>query len=185
MNAVVVGVGCLLGMVSGAALADYANDRAEIENLSNRYMIAVDAGDIETVMATWADDGVLDWVGGVETGKDAIRKAMSNFGGAAIIGTVPANATTRQRTHHHILNHVIDVDGNTAKTIAYWFGITNNTPQKDVQMLYMGHYEDELVKRNGKWLFKKRKVFNESLPNRALFYPGLGEKDPRKPAAAK
>jgi hypothetical protein len=52
-------------------------------------------------------------------------------------------------------------------------------------MLYMGHYEDELVKRNGKWLFKKRKVFNESLPNRALFYPGLGEKDPRKPAAAK
>jgi hypothetical protein len=32
---------------------------------------------------------------------------------------------------------------------------------------------------NGKWLFKKRKVFNESQPNRALFYPGLGEKDPR------
>jgi ketosteroid isomerase-like protein len=168
----------LLG-VSGAALASYADDRAEIENLSNRYMVAVDAGDIETVMATWAEDGVLDWVGGVENGKAAIRKAMSNFGGARAV-TIPESATSRPRTHHQIINHVIDVNGNTAKTIAYWFAMTNNTPQKDVQLLYFGHYEDELVKVNGKWLFKKRKVYNESQPNRAVFYPGLGEKDPRK-----
>jgi ketosteroid isomerase-like protein len=161
-------------------MADYANDRAEIENLSARYMVAVDAGDIETVMAAWAEDGVLDWVRGVENGKAAIRKAMSGFGGAAVTGTLPKDASTRQRMHHHILNHVIDVNGNTAKTVAYWFALTNNTPQKDVQLLYFGHYEDELVKENGRWLFKKRKVFNESQPNRALFYPGLGEKDPRK-----
>jgi ketosteroid isomerase-like protein len=170
---------CLAAAVP--AWADYANDRAEIENISARYMIAVDAGDIETVMATWADDGELDWVGGVEKGKDAIRKAMSHFGGGAIHGKIAAGATTRQRTQHHIVNHVIDVNGNTAKTIAYWFAITNNTPQKDVQLLYFGHYEDELVKRNGHWLFKLRKVYNESQPNRALFYPGIGEVDPRAP----
>ena len=181
MKRSLIGLGSLLlALLSSAALADYANDRAEIENISARYMVAVDSGDIETVMSTWADDGVLEWVRGVENGKDAIRKAMSNFGGAALIGTLPADAKTRQRTRHQIINHVIDVNGDTAKTTAYWFAMTNNTPQRDVQMLYMGHYEDELVKRNGKWLFKKRKVFNESLPNRALFYPGLGEKDPRK-----
>lgn len=168
----------LLGL-SGVAFASYADDRAEIENLSNRYMVAVDAGDIETVMATWAEDGVLDWVGGVEHGKAAIRKAMSNFGGARAVN-IPEGATSRPRTHHQIINHVIDVNGNTAKTIAYWFAMTNNTPQKDVQLFYFGHYEDELVKVNGKWLFKKRKVYNESQPNRAVFYPGLGEKDPRK-----
>ncbi len=167
---------CLLAM---PALADYANDRAEIENLSARYMIAVDAGDIDTVMSAWAEDGVLEWVRGVERGKAAIRKAMSGFAGAAAVRNLPEGATTRQRTHHHILNHVIDVNGNTARTIAYWFAITNNTPQKDVQLLYFGHYEDELVKQNGHWLFKKRKVFNESQPNRALFYPGLGETDTR------
>jgi ketosteroid isomerase-like protein len=168
----------MLLAVSSVCLASYADDRAQIENISNRYMIAVDAGDIETVMATWADDGVLDWVGGVEHGKAAIRKAMSNFGGARHVD-IPENATARPRAHHHILNHVIDVNGNTAKTIAYWFALTNNTPQKDVQLLYFGHYEDELIKINGHWLFKKRKVYNESQPNRALFYPGLGEKDPR------
>ncbi len=167
-----------LASIAQAALAGYADDRAEIENLSNKYMVAVDAGDIETVMSTWADDGVLEWVNGIERGKDAIRKAMSGFGGARRVD-IPEGATSRARTRHQIINHVIDVDGNTAKTIAYWFALTNNTPQKDVQLLYFGHYEDELAKVNGKWLFKKRKVFNESMQNRALFYPGLGEKDPR------
>jgi ketosteroid isomerase-like protein len=169
----------LLCLITAPAFADYANDRAEIENLSNKYMVAVDAGDIDTVMATWAEDGVLDWVRGVEHGAAAIRKAMSNFGGAAAARSIPDGATTRARTRHQIINHVIDVNGNTAKSTAYWFALTNNTPQKDVQLLYFGHYEDELVKVNGKWLFKLRKVYNESQPNRAMFYPGLGEKDPR------
>lgn len=172
-----IGMACVCAF-SAVALAGYADDRAEIENLSVKYMVAVDAGDIETVMSAWADGGVLDWVGGVENGKEAIRKAMSGFAGGRR-ETIPDGATSRPRTRHQIMNHVIEVNGNTAKSTAYWFAMTNRTPQKDVQLLYMGHYEDELVKQNGHWLFKKRKVYNESLQNRALFYPGLGEKDPR------
>jgi ketosteroid isomerase-like protein len=165
-------------LLAGTASAGYADDRAEIENLSNKYMVAVDAGDIETVMSTWAEDGVLEWVFGVERGKEAIRKAMSDFGGARKV-EIPEGATSRPRTRHQIINHVIDVEGDTATTTAYWFALTNNTPQGDVQLLYMGHYEDVLVRVDGRWLFKQRKVFNESRDNRALFYPGLGEKDPR------
>ena len=161
------------------AFASYADDHAEIENLSNRYMVAVDAGDMDTVMSAWADDGVLIWASGTERGKAAIRKAMSGFSGARA-AAIPRGATSWPRSRHFILNHVIDVQGDTAKSTAYWFEITNNTPQRDVQLVYFGHYEDELVKRNGHWLFKVRKVYNESLPNRALFYPGLGEKDPRQ-----
>ena len=89
---------------AGAALAGYADDRAEIENLSNRYMVAVDAGDIDTVMSTWAEDGVLEWVNGTEHGKAAIRKAMSNFGGARKV-EIPEGATSRPRTRHQIINH--------------------------------------------------------------------------------
>lgn len=171
--------GIIAATAAGTAWAGYADDRAEIENISNKYMVAVDAGDIETVMDTWAEDGVLEWVFGVEHGKAAIRKAMSGFGGARP-QAIPEGATSRPRTRHQIINHVIDVNGNTAKSTAYWFALTNNTPQGDVQLLYFGHYEDEMVKVNGKWLFKTRKVFNESMNNRALFYPGLGEKDPRQ-----
>src|SRR5688572_6666724 len=165
-------------LMAAQAWAGYADDRAEIENISNKYMVAVDAGDIETVMSTWAEDGVLEWVNGIERGKAAIRKAMSNFGGARKV-EIPEGATSRPRTRHQIINHVIDVEGDTARTTAYWFALTNSTPQKDVQLLYMGHYEDLLVRVNGKWLFKTRKVFNESQNNRAVVYPGLGEKDPR------
>ena len=166
-------------VMSAATWASYADDRAEIENLSNRYMIAVDSGDMDSVMATWAADGVLVWADGTEHGKEAIRKAMSGFSQGRA-KSVPEGATSWPRSRHFILNHVIDVNGNTAKTLAYWFEITNNSPQKDVQLVYFGHYEDELVKQNGHWLFKVRKVYNESLSNRSLFYPGLGEKNPHK-----
>ena len=50
--------------VASAQQPSYAEDRALIENMSNHYMVAVDAGDIDTVMDTWAEDGVLNWVGG-------------------------------------------------------------------------------------------------------------------------
>jgi ketosteroid isomerase-like protein len=174
----------LFTALSGGVFADYANDRAEIENLSNKYMVAVDAGDIETVMSTWHPDGVLVWVGGTETGAAEIREAMSNFGGARYV-PIPDGATSRQRTRHQIINHVIEVDGDTATTTAYWFAMTNDTPQGDVQLLYMGHYEDILVRENGKWLFKSRKVYNENRDNKMLWYPELGEIDPRtrKPPA--
>jgi hypothetical protein len=180
MKAIATRAALVLLFLAPLARADYANDRALIENVSNRYMVAVDAGDIDTVMSTWAEDGVLEWVYGVEHGKAAIRKAMSGFVGGASRDPLPAGANSRPRTRHQIINHVIDVDGDSAKTIAYWFAFTNKTPQKDVQILYFGHYEDDLVRVGGKWLFKHRRVFNESQPNRAIFYPGLGEKDPRK-----
>ena len=172
----------LLGILAlgvwGTALGSYADDRAEIENLSNRYMIAVDAGDMDTVMATWADDGVLIWANGTEKGKVAIRKAMSGFS-TMRTASMPKGATEWPRSRHFILNHVIDVKGDTARTVAYWFEITNKTPQKDVQLVYFGHYEDQLVRVHGHWLFTSRKVFNESLSNKALFYSVLGEKQPR------
>ena len=164
--------------VWASALASYADDRAEIENLSNRYMVAVDSGDMETVMDAWADDGVLVWADGVENGKAAIRRAMSGFAGSRT-RSIPAGTTSWPRSRHFIVNHVIDVNGDTARSIAYWFEITNNTPQHDVQLVYFGHYEDELIKRDGHWLFKLRKVYNESLTNRALVYPALGEISPR------
>ena len=36
---------CCSVSLTSVGLASYADDRAEIENLSNRYMVAVDAGD--------------------------------------------------------------------------------------------------------------------------------------------
>jgi uncharacterized protein (TIGR02246 family) len=173
----------LAGLVATPAAAEvtpeqYAVARAEIVNLSNRLMIASDAQDAETYANSFAKDGVLNWIGGVEHGREEIRKAIAEW--RLKVDAVPQGATSRPRTRHFVLNHDIKVDANgkTGKGLVYWFALTNKTPQKDVQLLYFGHVVEYYVKEDGKWLFSKREVFNESLTNRAPFYPELGETDP-------
>jgi hypothetical protein len=56
---------------------------------------------------------------------------------------------------------VIKVDGNKAAGRSYWFHYSNDNPQRKGVFDGFGHYEDELVKTNGKWLFTKRKIYNE------------------------
>ena len=75
MKSIRLTIALAASLLAASAWAGYADDRAEIENVSNKYMVAVDAGDIETVMSTWAEHGVLVWVFGTEVGKAAIRKA--------------------------------------------------------------------------------------------------------------
>ena len=175
-----VGVGEANAQVSPQ---DFAAAHAEITNLSNRLMIASDAQDAETYARSFAKEGVLDWVYGVEHGREEIRKAIHEW--RLKVDAAPAGATSRPRTRHFVLNHDITLsdDGKTGKGLVYWFAMTNKTPQKDVQPLYFGHVVEYYVKEDGRWVFSKREVFNESLTNRALYYPELGEIDPA--AAAK
>lgn len=190
------GMGRIMAGVAAIALAtiavpaaaqvsatEYSNARSEIVNLSNRLMIASDAQDADTYAESFAKNGVLNWIGGVEHGREEIRKAIAEWRGRTEAG--PVGATSRPRTRHFVLNHDITInpDGKTGKGRVYWFALTNRTPQKDVQLLYFGHVIEDYVKEDGKWVFSKREVFNESLTNRALFYPELGEKAPAAPAA--
>lgn len=156
----------------------YAIDRAAIVNLSNRLMIASDAQDADTYAECFARDGVLNWIGGVEHGREEIRQAIAEWRGR--IDPLPTDATSRPRTRHFVLNHDITInpDGKTGTGRVYWFALTNKTPQHDVQVLYFGHVMEHYVKENGTWLFSAREVFNESLTNRAPYYPDLGEVDP-------
>lgn len=163
--------------------AEYAVARAEIVNLSSRLMIAFDALDADTYADCFAKDATLNWIGGVENGREAIRKALTAWRVRMSDTNIAPDATSRQRTHHFVLNHNVTIEqgGKTGKGIVYWFALTNRTPQKDVQPLYFGHVVEYYVKEDGKWLYSKREVYNESLSNRAAFYPELGEIDPRKP----
>ncbi len=163
--------------------ANYGNDRAEIENLCARYFIAYDDHDGDAYAATFTPDGVLVFAGGVRHGRQELHDEIAEYS----VGRppkVPPGTTYRPRVQHMITNQVIEVNGDTATQVAYWIAFTNATPQKDTQVLYMGHYLDHLVKVDGHWLFQKREVFNESWPPRkALFYPELGETDPISPTA--
>jgi hypothetical protein len=144
----------------------HAADRAEIQDLQGRYMFALDWQDADAYAATFTEDGVLDWAGGVVHGRDAIRKEVQGMR-AAFEKHETADAPTRPaRLRHFIANVVLDFDGDHAIGRAYWFEVNDDNRSRWSYVSGYGHYEDELRRVNGKWLFSRRKIYNEILPSR-------------------
>jgi hypothetical protein len=165
-TAFLVGIVLMDLLAANAISADnYAEDRAAIVDLQGRYLFAMDFQDAETYASTFAEDGVINWARGEIKGRKAIYEFMSsgeyNPARDAEEGKWPA------ASRHFITNQVIKVEGNTAKALTYWFQATNNTADRRTMVLGLfGHYEDELVKIDGQWYFKKRTIYNEGLEGR-------------------
>jgi len=148
----------------GTQTSSYAEDRAQIEDLQARYLFALDFFDLDTYVSTFTEDGVLDIIEYRVQGRDAIRKAIEEsravFDQSSGDGPKgPYRATGR----HNISNIVIKVDGDKAYGRAYWFHYSNNNPERKAVFDGYGHYEDEMVKVNGEWLFSKRVIYNEGV----------------------
>ena len=159
-----------LMMSAGAAsAASFADDRAEIENLMFKYVIAMDNRDADGYAATFAEDGVLDYAGGTLTGRPAIRAMINGLKTSDAKRKADDKSGLRaSKTHHMVTNFVLDVHGNTATGRAYWQSVSNSGPsRRNAAVSGFGHYEDELRRVNGHWQFTKRHIYNEVLDNRA------------------
>jgi uncharacterized protein (TIGR02246 family) len=141
--------------------SSYGEDRALIEDLQARYMFALDFKDADTYASTFTEDGVLDY-GPVVKGRDAIRKLIAQMAKTEQDRAAQDTSGLRPAVgRHNISNIVLKIDGDKAVGRAYWFHYSNNTPKRTGTFDSFGHYEDELVKVDGKWLFAKRKIYNE------------------------
>jgi uncharacterized protein (TIGR02246 family) len=148
---------------SRSTQSSYAEDRAEIEDLQARYMFALDFKDPDTYASTFTEDGVLDY-GPVVKGRDAIRKVIADMDKRVSDQAARDAAGLRPAVgRHNISNIVIKIDGDKAVGRAYWFHYSNNNPKRTAGLDSFGHYEDEMVKVNGKWYFSKRKIYNEQV----------------------
>ena len=136
--------------------SSYAEDRAAIEDLQARYLFALDFHDPDLYVSTFTEDGVLDYGSGDVKGRQAIKDVIARMPKLAAVAGMRAGAA-----RHNISNIVIKVEGNKATGRSYWFHYSNDNPQRRGVFDGFGHYEDELVKTNGKWLFPKRKIYNE------------------------
>jgi SnoaL-like domain len=140
----------------GRPVNSYGDDRAAIDDLQARYLFALDFHDPDLYVSTFTEDGVLDYGSGEVKGRQAIKDVIAKMPNPrATAGLRPAAA------RHNISNIVIKVDGNKAVGRSYWFHYSNDNPERRGVFDGFGHYEDELVKVNGKWLFTKRKIYNE------------------------
>jgi ketosteroid isomerase-like protein len=135
----------------------YAEDRARIEDLQARYLFALDFFDLDTYVSTFTEDGVLDIIEYQVKGRDAIRKAIEESRSVFDHSDVPTTG------RHNITNIVIKIDGDKAYGRSYWFHYSNDNPEKKPALDGYGHYEDEMVKVNGEWLFSKRIIYNEGV----------------------
>src|SRR5690606_10433914 len=111
--------------------------------LQARYLFALDFLDANTYASTFAEDGVLDWAGGVVTGREAIRSEVEEMREAAR-RQAGADHPHPPRFRHFISNAVIKVDGDRASARAYWHEVSNDGRSRWPYVGGFGHYEDEL-----------------------------------------
>ena len=143
----------------------YGQDRAEIEDLMARYLFAIDYFDWDAYVATFANDGELEFASGTSKGHVAIRKAVTDFSQG--IGKFYHTADGKPaKLRHIILQSVIRVEGDRAWARSQWLEMANHGPGDTPKIGTYGEYEDSLVRVGGHWLFAKRRVLNEFIPRR-------------------
>ena len=145
--------------------ANYARDRAEIEDLQARYLFAIDYFDWDAYVETFTEDGELEFASGTSKGREAIRTAVESF--SKRIGEFYHTEDGKPaKLRHIILQTAIRVEGDRAWSRSQWLEMANHGPNDEPKIGTYGIYEDELVRVNGRWLFAKRRVLNEFIPNR-------------------
>ena len=152
---------------AGHDALQYAADRAEIENLQARYLFALDWQDAEAYASTFTEDGVLDWAGGVVEGRAEIAQEVRDMREQFARREVADAPKRPARLRHFITNVVLDIKGDRAVGRAYWFELYNDTRDRWPYVGGYGHYEDEMRKVDGRWLFVRRKIYNEVMDSRA------------------
>jgi hypothetical protein len=162
----------LLACSAGTASADYAEDRARIEDLQARYLFAFDFGDAAGYANTFAPDGILNYGAGEIKGREAIAGFIAS--GRERTAEARANPPPGERppVGRHIINNIVvtvAADGNSARGQAYWTHMTSDATGYGT-VDFFGHYEDELVKIDGEWYFARRNIYNEAIPEWASRY---------------
>jgi hypothetical protein len=113
-----------------------------------RYANAVDHGHFDEAAACFADDGVLEIVGGTRSvGRAAIAERFTAAG--RMLAANAADAFVR----HHVASVLVDTsDRDRAVARSYFLVLT------EIGVDHWGSYRDELVPVEGQWLFASRRV---------------------------
>lgn len=171
MTRLITALAALSLLAAGPARAEpiyaptYGQDRAEIEDLMARYLFAIDYSDWDAYVATFAEDGELEFASGTSKGRAAIREAVTRF--AEGIGRFYHTADGKPaKLRHIVLQTSIRVEGDRAWGRSQWLEMANHGPGDEPKIGTYGIYEDEFAKVGGRWLIAKRRVLNEFIPNR-------------------
>jgi uncharacterized protein (TIGR02246 family) len=123
-------------------------DRLGISDLFTRYTCALDAGDVDTLVDCFTEDGALvSPAVGAHTGRPAIRAFAERF------ARFRANGS---QLRHVISNLMMQVDGERAHATCYLTVFLTRDGQS--RLLAPGQYDCALRKEAGTWRFQNRIV---------------------------
>ena len=127
-------------------------DRAQIEDMLVDYYGQLGAGRHD-FGAFYLEDGVLDVNGLVAQGKQSIEDLYKKL----------AEGTPRRPGTFRMLltNPKIVVHGGTATADVIWTGVISESVTAPPQFVEQGREHDELVKRHGRWYFKRRVIMSD------------------------
>ena len=117
-------------------------DRNEIQELRYRYHIAVNEKKPEMIPELFAETGEIDFA---HLGKAQGKAKVAEFYRQALSDLVPF---VKQFIH----NHVITITGNTGSGISY---LEAKPIFNGESFLVAAKFDDEYIKENGKWKFRK------------------------------
>jgi uncharacterized protein (TIGR02246 family) len=127
------------------------DDRLGINDLFVRYTCALDAGDVETVIDCFAEDGTLvSPAVGEHTGREAITAFAHRFARFQAGGS---------QLRHVISNLQMTVDGVRAQATCYLTVFL--TKDGKSRLLAPGRYDCALRKIGGQWRFQRRVVLHD------------------------
>jgi len=127
-----------------------ANEEAEknaIRELLATYCFHLDNYRFTEMAALFTEDGTWDTAFGKGTGHAGIVRQAESIGTPGV---------PRPRRVHLTTNIVIALDGDSATVNSNWSVIQNSANGPKIGSA--GGYQDQVVKQNGRWLFRYRKI---------------------------
>lgn len=131
------------------------NEREAIRDLRFRYHECINEAKMAEVPDLFTDDGVLEFGHlGNAKGREQINKFFSGLAGSPPKSGEQAPRRL-YRVKQFIHNHVIRLHGDTADGYAY---LEAKPVYNGESYVVAARYDDEYVKRDGKWKFSKMKL---------------------------
>jgi ketosteroid isomerase-like protein len=128
------------------------NDTEAIRDLISNYCYFIDGGEFDRFVDLFTEDSV--WESG-EFGRFEGKAALHDF-----VSKTPGGL------RHLTLNTVITLEGDSARAKSY-FVLTNRADNSAaVSIVTTAFFEDHIVKRGGRWLFKSRTIHATPLKGR-------------------
>jgi hypothetical protein len=126
-------------------------DREAIRDLRYRYHEYINEGKVTEIAALFSNDGELDFAHlGKARGQAEINKFFSGLAGDASASGAGRKRITWVKQFIH--NHVVNLHGDHAHGFAY---LEAKPIYGGEAFLVAARYDDDYVKQNGQWKFKK------------------------------